>query len=136
MPRVRGIGPMNRRDFLKLGGAGLAGATLLGVAGCGGGEQVGGGGGGGSSTFTYGRGGDSPTLDPIHATDGESFAVGAMHRIQRLFGIEFDALYRLDRRIGQDLGGLNRSHIDEVRPAESGEGLCGEWLRCHLLTTS
>jgi hypothetical protein len=27
----------NRRDFLKMGGAGLAGATLLGAAGCGGG---------------------------------------------------------------------------------------------------
>src|ERR671917_48859 len=27
----------NRRDFLKLGGAGLAGAALLGTAGCGGG---------------------------------------------------------------------------------------------------
>ena len=77
MPRVRGIGPINRRDFLKLGGAGLAGATLLGVAGCGGGEQVGGGGGGGGGggTFTYGRGADSVTLDPVNATDGESFAV-------------------------------------------------------------
>ena len=79
MPRVRGIGPINRRDFLKLGGAGLAGATLLGVAGCGGGEQVGGGGGsgggGGGGTFTYGRGADSVTLDPVHATDGESFSV-------------------------------------------------------------
>jgi trehalose/maltose transport system substrate-binding protein len=34
---------MSRRDFLKLGGAGLAGATLLGVPGCGGGggEQAG-----------------------------------------------------------------------------------------------
>lgn len=30
-------GRLNRRDFLKLSGAGLAGATLLGVAGCGGG---------------------------------------------------------------------------------------------------
>ncbi len=69
---------MNRRDFLKLGGAGLACATLLGVAGCGGGEQVGGGGsgsGGGSGTFTYGRGADSVSLDPINATDGESFVV-------------------------------------------------------------
>ena len=28
---------MNRRDFLKLGGAGLAGAALLGASGCGGG---------------------------------------------------------------------------------------------------
>jgi peptide/nickel transport system substrate-binding protein len=66
---------MNRRDFLKLGGAGLAGATLLGVAGCGGGEQVGSGGGGGGGTFTYGRGADSISLDPINATDGESFVV-------------------------------------------------------------
>src|ERR687894_373178 len=77
--RVGGIGPINRRDFLKLGGAGLAGATLLGVAGCGGGEQVGGGGsgggGGGGGTFTYGRGADSVSLDPINATDGESFVV-------------------------------------------------------------
>lgn len=30
-------GRLNRRDFLKVSGAGLAGATLLGVAGCGGG---------------------------------------------------------------------------------------------------
>ena len=28
---------MNRRDFLKMSGAGLAGATLLGATGCGGG---------------------------------------------------------------------------------------------------
>ena len=35
----RGI---NRRDFLKLAGAGLAGASLLGVAGCGGGGGQGG----------------------------------------------------------------------------------------------
>jgi peptide/nickel transport system substrate-binding protein len=64
-----------------MGGAGLTGAALLGVAGCGG-EQVGGGGsggggggGGGGSTFTYGRGADSVSLDPINATDGESFVV-------------------------------------------------------------
>src|SRR5215207_8783776 len=33
---------LSRRDFLKVGGAGLAGAALLGAAGCGGGEQSGG----------------------------------------------------------------------------------------------
>jgi multiple sugar transport system substrate-binding protein len=33
---------LSRRDFLKVGGAGLAGATLLGAAGCGGGQQGGG----------------------------------------------------------------------------------------------
>jgi raffinose/stachyose/melibiose transport system substrate-binding protein len=38
--RTRGF---SRREFLKLGGAGLAGATLLGTVGCGGGGQQGGG---------------------------------------------------------------------------------------------
>ncbi len=33
---------LSRRDFLRVGGAGLAGASLLGVAGCGGGQQQGG----------------------------------------------------------------------------------------------
>ena len=33
---------LSRRDFLKVGGAGLAGAALLGAAGCGGSEQSGG----------------------------------------------------------------------------------------------
>ena len=33
---------VSRRDFLRLGGAGLAGAALLGTAGCGGGSQGGG----------------------------------------------------------------------------------------------
>lgn len=45
---------MSRRDFLRLGGAGLAGAALLGVPGCGGG---GGGGQSGSATnlvFSFG----------------------------------------------------------------------------------
>jgi multiple sugar transport system substrate-binding protein len=36
----RGV-ELSRRDFLRLGGAGLAGAALLGTAGCGGGEQSG-----------------------------------------------------------------------------------------------
>ena len=30
---------LSRRDFLKLGGAGLAGAALLGTASCGGGQS-------------------------------------------------------------------------------------------------
>ncbi|MDQ5812802.1 MAG: twin-arginine translocation signal domain-containing protein, partial [Actinomycetota bacterium] len=36
---ARVLGGMSRRDFLKIGGAGLAGAALLGVAGCGGGGE-------------------------------------------------------------------------------------------------
>ncbi|MGH3148718.1 MAG: ABC transporter substrate-binding protein [Rubrobacter sp.] len=38
LPRRRATGrKLNRKDFLRLGGAGLAGAALLGTAGCGGG---------------------------------------------------------------------------------------------------
>ena len=40
---------ISRRQFLRVGGAGLAGAALLGVAGCGGGGGEGGGTGGGQS---------------------------------------------------------------------------------------
>ncbi len=42
------VSQMSRRDFLKISGAGLAGAALLGVAGCGGG-----GGGGGAVGITF-----------------------------------------------------------------------------------
>ncbi|HEU4493572.1 MAG TPA: ABC transporter substrate-binding protein, partial [Rubrobacteraceae bacterium] len=70
---------ISRRDFLRLSGAGLAGATLLGIAGCGGGGTIqgggGGGGGAGSDTFVFGRGADSVSLDPVNTTDGESLRV-------------------------------------------------------------
>ena len=48
--RTRGGAHLSRKDFLRLGGAGLAGAALLGAAGCGGG----GGGGTGGITFSWG----------------------------------------------------------------------------------
>ncbi len=53
---LRTVG-LTRRDFLKISGAGLAGAALLGVAGCGGGgggQQGGGGGGGDTDTLIVG----------------------------------------------------------------------------------
>src|SRR3712207_1361517 len=53
----RGI---SRRDFLKIGGAGLAGAALLGAAGCGGG------GGGGTGDLVLAMGADTTgTLQPL-----------------------------------------------------------------------
>jgi peptide/nickel transport system substrate-binding protein len=68
---------ISRRDFLRLSGTGLSGAVLLGVAGCGGGEtiQSGGGQGGGGNIFTFGRGADSVSLDPINMADTESSKV-------------------------------------------------------------
>jgi peptide/nickel transport system substrate-binding protein len=68
---------ISRRDFLKLSGAGLSGAVLLGVAGCGGGGEIQGGqgGAGGGNVFTWGQSGEPSTLDAIHVTDSESSKV-------------------------------------------------------------
>ena len=50
---------INRRDFLKIGGAGLAGAALLGASGCGGG------GGAGPSKLIFSRSDPVPTEDDL-----------------------------------------------------------------------
>jgi multiple sugar transport system substrate-binding protein len=50
MQRTGGGAGLSRKEFLRLGGAGLAGAALFGVAGCGGGGQ----GGGNELTFSWG----------------------------------------------------------------------------------
>ena len=53
--RRSGAARINRRDFLKMGGVGLAGASLLGVVGCGGGTSGGSGGDSRSAVFvTFG----------------------------------------------------------------------------------
>lgn len=56
---------LTRRDFLRTVGAGLAGATLLGAAGCGGGQQGGRGGGGGKVTLTFWHYYAGPTTKPL-----------------------------------------------------------------------
>src|ERR671917_131918 len=68
----------SRRDFLKLSGTGLAGAALLGTAGCGsvfGGAGSGGGGGAGSSTLNLNLTAEIPELDSALTTDNVSFDV-------------------------------------------------------------
>ena len=45
--RAYARGGISRRQFLRLGGVGLAGAALLGAAGCGGGDE-----GSGANTIT------------------------------------------------------------------------------------
>ncbi|HSL00869.1 MAG TPA: ABC transporter substrate-binding protein [Rubrobacteraceae bacterium] len=52
---------ISRRQFLKIGGAGLAGTALLGAAGCGGGGE-----GGGSGDLVFAMGADSTgTIQPL-----------------------------------------------------------------------
>ncbi len=97
---IRRIGPnrgfvgtrISRKDFLRIGGTGLAGAALLGTAGCGnvfGGGQTGGGGGGGagSSTLNLNLTAEIPELDSTLVTDTVSFDV--------LTNV-MEGLYRLD----------------------------------------
>jgi oligopeptide transport system substrate-binding protein len=81
--------PFSRRDFLKLSGTGLAGAALLGTAGCG--SIFEGGGGGGSvqktDTLNINLLTEVPDLNSATTTDSTSFNV-----ITNLM----EGLYRLD----------------------------------------
>jgi len=81
---------ITRRDFLRLGGTGLAGAVLLGTVGCGsifGGEQGGNGGGGGDGSITANLQDSIRGLDSAaNVTDEVSFnvLVNAIEGLQRL----------------------------------------------------
>jgi oligopeptide transport system substrate-binding protein len=80
---------ISRRDFLKISGTGLAGATLLGTAGCGVFSDSGGGGGGGSSNSVAANLGDNVRdLDSTTTTDSASTAI---------LDNVMEGLYRLDR---------------------------------------
>jgi multiple sugar transport system substrate-binding protein len=81
---------LNRRDFLKMSGAGLAGAALLGASGCGGG-------GGGSGNITFSMGPDDPgktytkLIDKFNKQNKGSFQV--VHRAMPAdTGLYFDKL--------------------------------------------
>jgi oligopeptide transport system substrate-binding protein len=81
---------ISRRDFLKVGGTGLAGAALLGTAGCGvfqqGGGQQGGGGGGGDNTIALFLGDNVRDLDSTTTTDSASTQIldNVMEGLHRL----------------------------------------------------
>src|SRR5215213_6773606 len=86
----KGLGgtQISRRDFLKISGTGLAGATLLGTAGCGVFSEGGGGGGGGSSkSVAINLEGPIRDLDSVKTTDSVSTEV--------LLNV-MSGLYRLD----------------------------------------
>ncbi|CAN5799690.1 ABC transporter substrate-binding protein [soil metagenome] len=67
---------LNRRDFLKMGGAGLAGAALLGASGCGGGS-----GGSGKIIFSMGPDADGSIAELIKKFNKENKGgIQATHR--------------------------------------------------------
>jgi oligopeptide transport system substrate-binding protein len=84
---------ISRRDFLKMGGAGLAGATLLGPAGCGvfqgeGSQQ--GGGGGGSKSITLNLGDTIRDLNSVTTTDSVSGADILLNVMEGLYRLDAD----------------------------------------------
>jgi len=81
---------LSRRDFLKISGTGLAGATLLGTAGCGVFSGGGGGGGGSSKSIAYNLEETVKDLDSATTTDSVSTEI--------LLNV-MSGLYRLDANI-------------------------------------
>ena len=82
---------LSRRDFLKAGGAGLAGTVLMGAAGCGVFEGGGGqeqGGGGGSKVFNDYYQGD--IVDIVSTTTTDSYSFSVLNNVM-------EGLYRLDQ---------------------------------------
>jgi oligopeptide transport system substrate-binding protein len=84
---------ISRRDFLKIGGTGLAGAALLGTAGCGvfqgeGGQQ--GGGGGGSKPITLNLGDTIRDLNSVTTTDSVSGADILLNVMEGLYRLDAD----------------------------------------------
>src|SRR5215203_601688 len=83
---------LSRGDFLKLGGTGLVGATLLGTTGCGVFQQGGGGEqGAGDSTFNLNLTSEIPDLDS--ATTSDSISIDVLTNLM-------EGLYRLN--LGQE----------------------------------
>jgi len=84
---------LSRKDFLRLGGAGVAGAAMLGTAGCGvfsGGGSGNGGGGGGGNSITLNLQNPIRDLDSTTTTDAVSSGI--------LLNV-MENLYRLDENM-------------------------------------
>jgi oligopeptide transport system substrate-binding protein len=80
---------ISRRDFLKIGGTGLVGATLLGTAGCGVFSGSGGGGGGGGSSKSIAINLEQTVKDLDSATTTDSVSTEILLNVM-------SGLYRLD----------------------------------------
>ena len=86
---VRRVPAMSRKEFLRLGGAGMAGAALLGTAGCGVFESGGGGGGGGSNPKNITFNLEDTIRDLNSATTTDSVSTDILLNV-------VSGLYRLD----------------------------------------
>jgi oligopeptide transport system substrate-binding protein len=89
MGETPGATRLTRKDFLKIGGTGLAGVALLGTAGCGVFQQgsEGGGGGGGGKAISVNLQDTIRGMDSATTTDEVSFNI--------LVNV-IEGLYRLD----------------------------------------
>src|SRR5829696_3608156 len=94
MRETPGVTRISRRDFLKIGGTGLAGAALLGTAGCGnvfgGGQGGAGGGGGGSKVITANLRDNIRGMDSATSTDEVSWNI-VVNVIEGLYRLDENA---------------------------------------------
>ena len=102
---------LNRRDFLKMGGAGLAGAALLGATGCGGGS-----GGSGDLIFSMGPDDEQGTMAALIKKFNEQSDFKVVHRVMPSdTGTYFDKL-RTQLQAGS--GGIDVIGGDVIWPAQ------------------
>lgn len=101
----------NRRDFLKMGGAGLAGAALLGAAGCGGG-----GGGSGDLIFSMGPDDEQGTMATLIDRFNKQSDFKVTHRVMPAdTGQYFD---KLRTQFQAQAGGIDVIGGDVIWPAQ------------------
>ena len=101
---------LNRRDFLKMSGAGLAGAALLGATGCGGGS------GSGNLIFSMGPDDDQGTMAALIKKFNEQSDFNVVHRVMPSdTGSYFDKL-RTQLQAGS--GGVDVIGGDVIWPAQ------------------
>jgi multiple sugar transport system substrate-binding protein len=102
---------LNRREFLKMGGAGLAGAALLGATGCGGGS-----GGSGDLIFSMGPDDEQGTMAALIKKFNEQSDFNVVHRVMPSdTGTYFDKL-RTQLQAGS--GGVDVIGGDVIWPAQ------------------
>lgn len=105
---------VSRRDFLKMSGAGLAGATLLGTAGCGSVFQGGGSSGGGGNSIAVNLGDTIRDLNTTTTTDSVSGDV-LLNVMSGLYRLDPDQQPVPDMAEGHELSGDKLTYTFTLR---------------------